>query len=73
MTNWKTTSSGILAIIGSITTLVFTWQKKQLSPEVVTGAAGGIVSGLGLIFARDFDKTSEQSGAGQETTTKTTS
>lgn len=63
LTNWKTTSAGVLAIIGGITRLVFAIQNKDLTEEAVMTVATGILAGVGLLFARDFNKSSEQSGA----------
>ena len=51
MKNWKTTSSGILLIVGAIATIVY--QHNSLSPELIMGAATAILGGIGLIFAKD--------------------
>lgn len=67
MKSWKTTSAGALAIIGAITTLWF--HRGALSPELVMGAATAILSGLGLVLARDNDKSSEDVGAKSQTAT----
>lgn len=48
-THWKTTSAGILAITGSVLTLVY----GGLNPTTITAAVTGILTGLGLIFASD--------------------
>lgn len=55
MKNWKTTSTGIAMIIGAIATLYF--HNGEYSAELVTGAATGMLGGIGLIFSKDFDKT----------------
>lgn len=52
--SWKTTSTGLLLIIGGISTLVFT---QPLSQSVVMAAATGIIGGIGLIFAKDSNVT----------------
>lgn len=57
--NWKTTSAGLLAIIGGCTTLYF--NRGALTETVVLSAATAIVSGIGLVLGRDADKSSEQS------------
>lgn len=66
MINWKTTSAGILAIAGAITRIVFALQDKAITEEAVLSALTGFLTGLGLLFARDFDKSSEQSGVNSQ-------
>lgn len=61
MKSWKTTSAGALAIVSAITTLWF--QRASLTPELITGAAAAILTGVGLLCARDNDKSSEDVGA----------
>jgi hypothetical protein len=61
MNSWKTTSTGLLTIIGALTTLWF--QHATLTPELVITAATAILGGVGLLFARDNDKSSEDVGA----------
>jgi hypothetical protein len=56
-TNWKTTSAGILSIVGAITGLVFAIAAKHVTPEVITGCASAILVGIGLIFAKDQNVT----------------
>lgn len=63
LTNWKTTSTGIMAIIGALTRLGFAIKNKDLNEEAIMTVTTGILAGLGLIFARDFNKSSEESGA----------
>lgn len=53
--NWKTTSAGIIMIIGGICTLIFV--NKPITPEAITGAATAILGGLGLMFAKDSNVT----------------
>lgn len=57
--SWKTTLCGIISILGSIIV--------QYYPEHAQhGAAlSALATGLGLLFARDNNKTSEQVGAGK--------
>jgi hypothetical protein len=52
-TNWKTTSAGILAIVGALTGLVFAVINKQITPEVITGFVSALLVGIGLLFAKD--------------------
>ncbi len=61
MNSWKTTSTGILAIVGALVTLWF--ERHRLTPEIVMAAATAVLTGIGLILARDNDKTSEDAGA----------
>ena len=60
--NWKTTSAGIAAIVGGITGLVFMWQNGTWAEAGVTAAVTSILTGLGLLFARDANTTSVDMG-----------
>ena len=57
--SWKTTSAGILLIVGAITTLVFT----GLTEASIMAATTAILAGVGMLFARDNNVTSEQVNA----------
>jgi hypothetical protein len=57
LTNWKTTSAGILAIIGALVGLVFAIINKNLTPDVIMACATGILGGIGLLFAKDSNVT----------------
>lgn len=57
MKNWKTTMAGILAIIGGITTIVYAIIDKQLTSSAITAAATAILTGVGLLFAKDYNVT----------------
>ena len=59
--SWKTTSAGLTLIIGGIVSLWF--KRHELTETIVLASAAAIVSGLGQVFARDNDVTSEQAGA----------
>lgn len=59
LTSWKTTSAGVLAIVGGITRLVFAIKAGNVTEEAISTAATAILAGLGLIFARDNNVTSE--------------
>ena len=61
MSSWKTTVAGIGAILGGLA-MIF---KGVASGEPVDFAAAlaAIMSGVGLLSARDNDKTSEAAGA----------
>lgn len=54
MKNWKTTSAGILLIIGGACGLIFTHPVTQ---EVFMASATSILGGIGLIFAKDSNVT----------------
>jgi len=51
--NWKTTSAGLLAVIGGVTTIVYASIANGLTQEVLMTAAAAILLGIGLIFASD--------------------
>ena len=54
MKNWKTTSSGILLIIGAVVGVVFA---PVITSVVIMAAATSAITGLGLLFAKDFNVT----------------
>ena len=58
--SWKTTSAGITGIASGVCMLIFT---APLTQPAVMGALALILPGIGLLFARDNDKTSEDVGA----------
>lgn len=60
--SWKTTSAGILSIVGGLVRLGFAIKAKELSEEAIMTIATTILTGVGLLFARDNNKTSEQVG-----------
>jgi hypothetical protein len=57
VTSWKTTSAGVLAIIGALVGLTFAIINKALTSEVIMSCATGLLLGIGLIFAKDSDVT----------------
>jgi uncharacterized membrane protein YbjE (DUF340 family) len=61
--SWKTTSAGILAIVGGLVRGYFAYKSGQLTEEAITTTLTAILSGIGLLFARDNNVTSEQAGA----------
>jgi hypothetical protein len=65
MGSWKTTSAGIAAVLGGLVTLYFSYKAGTLNEGSITAAVTAILGGLGLIFARDNDKSSEDVGAKQ--------
>jgi hypothetical protein len=56
--NWKTSTAGILMITAGVNILVFT----EINPQNITMAVTSFCGGIGLLFARDGDKSSEQVG-----------
>lgn len=65
--SWKTTSAGLLAILGGLVRLAFALKAGALTEEAVMTTLTTIVTGLGLLVARDNDKSSESVGADEGT------
>ena len=66
MKSWKTTLAGIAAIVAAVATAVSA--QFDNDPATVpdwTLVIGMVTAGVGLVLARDNDKTSEQVGAGK--------
>lgn len=57
MKSWKTTSAGILLIVGGITRLGFAIKGGVFTEEAVMTAATTICAGVGLMYAKDFNAT----------------
>lgn len=55
MKNWKTTSAGIIAIVGGAVAIYFAAKNKALDEATITGSLTSILTGAGLIFAKDFN------------------
>lgn len=53
--SWKTTTAGILAIVGAITAIVFA--PKPLTEAVIISASTAFLTGVGLLFAKDNNVT----------------
>jgi hypothetical protein len=53
--NWKTTSAGVVMIIGAIVRLAV--HDGTFSEELIMGAVIAVVGGIGLIVAKDSDVT----------------
>ncbi len=60
--SWKTTTAGILAVVGGIVRFYFAVKAGQVTEEAITTSLTAILSGIGLIVARDNDKSSEDVG-----------
>jgi hypothetical protein len=52
--NWKTTSAGLVMIIGGIASIYFS---KPLDANTITASATAILGGVGLLFAKDNNVT----------------
>ncbi|HEX8637125.1 MAG TPA: hypothetical protein VF692_03605 [Pyrinomonadaceae bacterium] len=62
--SWKTTITGILTVAAALAGLALKFfNGEAISSAEITVAAGAIAGGIGLITARDDDKTSEETGA----------
>ena len=58
--SWKTTSAGLLTIIGGLTKFAFTIKAGNVTEESVMTMFIVVAGGVGLLFARDNDKSTEQ-------------
>ena len=66
MKSWKTTLAGIAAIVAAVATAVSAqFDNDTATVPDWTLVIGMITAGVGLVLARDNDKTSEQVGAGK--------
>lgn len=65
--SWKTSATGIGAIFSAVYG-TYIQVHQGVNPDWPTAIAA-IAGGLGLIFARDNNVTSEQAGAGKTATT----
>lgn len=62
LVNWKTTSSGLLSIIGGVVRLIFAFSNHGVTEEAIMTSATTILLGVGLLFARDVNVTSTDLG-----------
>lgn len=58
LTNWKTTSAGLLSIIGGVTRMIFAIRSGSFSEEAVMTCVTTILTGVGLLCARDVNVSS---------------
>lgn len=65
MNSWKTTVCGLLSIVAAAITLIAipALDQDPLTVPNYTAFVASITAGIGLIFARDNNKTSEDAGA----------
>jgi hypothetical protein len=64
LANWKTTLLGTATLFGGLATIANTladgWQSGDL--ELITASGTAVTAGAAMIFARDADKSSQDSG-----------
>lgn len=67
MNSWKTTVCGIISILSAVATLIAIplLDADPLTVPNWTAAGAAIMAGVGLLLARDNDKTSLDVGAGK--------
>ena len=68
--SWKTTSAGILMIVGGVVRAYFAIRSGSFTEEAVMTTATTILGGVGLLFARDNDRSSEDVGVEAEAENK---
>lgn len=56
-TSWKTTSAGIVMIVGAIVGLVFAFINHNVTEASVMAAVVAVVGGIGLLVAKDSNVT----------------
>jgi len=63
--SWKTASAGILSIATALIGFISAWATSGHYPgdAAALAALTGILNGIGLLVARDNDKTSQEVGA----------
>lgn len=66
--SWQTKSAGIVTILTALATLWLNRNNGGLGNQdaMISAAVAQIVAGLGLLGARQNNKTSEEVGAGQQ-------
>jgi hypothetical protein len=55
--SWKTTSTGILAIVGSVIGGYFAYKAGNLNEGTIMALATSFLTGIGLLFSKDSDVT----------------
>ena len=61
--SWKTSASGIGMICGGIAAICTALAGEKIDTALILTGLTGISGGIGLLCARDNDKTSEETGA----------
>lgn len=57
--SWKTTSLGVLAILGAVVGIYFKAKGTGLDEGSIMAAGTAILTGIGLLFSKDGDVTTE--------------
>jgi uncharacterized membrane protein HdeD (DUF308 family) len=55
--NWKTTSAGIIMIVGGIVRMFFAFKNGNITEESILTATTAVLGGIGLVFAKDSNVT----------------
>lgn len=55
--HWKTTSVGVMAIVGGVIRLIFAIKSGNFTEEALTTSIGGILGGIGFILSADNTST----------------
>jgi predicted Zn-dependent protease len=61
--SWKTSLAGVASILTGLLALVHSGQNGTITTADITTALTAITAGVGLIFARDNNVSSEEAGA----------
>lgn len=64
--SWKTSLAGVASILTGLLALIHSAQNNTITTSDITVALTAITTGIGLIFARDNNVSSEQVGATPE-------
>ena len=60
LSNWKTTVAGVGAIAGAIASLCAALTTTPVDITQLSAAGAGLVAGLGLLAARDYNVTGKR-------------
>lgn len=64
--SWKTTTAGVAAIAGGVARFALALNEGKMTEEAITTSVTAIMTGVGLLFARDNDVSSEEVGIKEE-------
>lgn len=57
MKNWKTTSAGIIMIVGGLVRLGFAFKSENFTEEAIMTSVTAVTAGVGFLLAKDNDVT----------------